>query len=186
MLFLTVSRSPGQSSSVHPSVHVCEDLIEALQGNGNAPLWQRWLTDILLVNIYHFWSSGGRNSSDSSYPRGLWGWCLFAKGAFMTSGDFWRSLRLQIPSGEQGLAELLEMLTRELNRHILFPISCFSTWVALSEDKVPLVSSLQIVWKISSFKLSAFEETQLHGRSTNIYTWLFCLLVSCSLLCVII
>lgn len=58
----------------------------------------------------------------------------------MTSGDFWRSLRLQIPSGEQGLAELLEMLTRKCYLHILFPISCFSSLVALSEDEVPLVS----------------------------------------------
>lgn len=44
------------------------------------------------------------------------------------------------PSGEQGLVELLEMLTRTCHLHILFPnISCFSTRVALSEDKVPLV-----------------------------------------------
>lgn len=56
----------------------------------------------------------------------------------MTPGDFWKSLRLQIPSGERGLLELLEMLTRKCHLHILFPIPCFLTWVALSEDKLPL------------------------------------------------
>lgn len=61
-------------------VCVCLDLIEALQGNGNGPPWQRWLTDILLVNIYHFWNPEGRNSLDTLCPTGFGDSSPFCKG----------------------------------------------------------------------------------------------------------